>query len=185
LSKRDLKRELIEKSIELIEKKGMENVSLREVAKECGVSHNAPYSHFKNKKSLLEAVAKEGFQNFRAGIDQIIKSEAENKILEIGVFYIKSAIEKREMWRVMCEMSVEPEDDELAQISEEGFALFVALVGGDMDLALQLWATTHGFATLYNGGNIDRFFDKSRTLDENIRAILQTKVKMAEMENSE
>src|SRR5271155_211382 len=36
--------------------------SLREVARRAGVSHNAPYKHFPEKRDLLAAVAAEGFE---------------------------------------------------------------------------------------------------------------------------
>lgn len=48
---------LIETAIELINKKGLSNLSLRKVASLCQVSHAAPYSHFKNKEELLEAIS--------------------------------------------------------------------------------------------------------------------------------
>jgi AcrR family transcriptional regulator len=34
---------------------------LREVARRAGVSHNAPYRHFRDKDDLLAAIAEEGF----------------------------------------------------------------------------------------------------------------------------
>lgn len=50
---KNLRIELIEKGIELVEEYGMQQLSLRKVAQECNVSHAAPYSHFKNKDDLI------------------------------------------------------------------------------------------------------------------------------------
>ncbi|MCL2620841.1 MAG: TetR/AcrR family transcriptional regulator [Defluviitaleaceae bacterium] len=53
----DLRLELIEKSVELISKNGIGALSLRKVASKCGVSHSAPYAHFKSKEALLKAIS--------------------------------------------------------------------------------------------------------------------------------
>ena len=52
----DLKNKLIEEGIKIISKEGVEQLSLRRVAAKCGVSHAAPYSHFKNKEELITAM---------------------------------------------------------------------------------------------------------------------------------
>ena len=53
----NLKEELIEKGIEIINEMGEEKLSLRYVAKMCGVSNAAPYTYFKKKEDLLEAIS--------------------------------------------------------------------------------------------------------------------------------
>ncbi len=53
----DLRNILIEKGIEYINKEGEEKFSLRKVASECGVSSAAPYTHFKDKNELLDAMS--------------------------------------------------------------------------------------------------------------------------------
>ncbi len=53
---KNLRNELIEKGIELVEEYGMQQLSLRKVAQACNVSHAAPYSHFKNKDDLISAM---------------------------------------------------------------------------------------------------------------------------------
>lgn len=53
---KNLKNELIEKGIEIVNEFGLEQLSLRKVALACNVSHAAPYSHFGNKEELLSAM---------------------------------------------------------------------------------------------------------------------------------
>ena len=48
-----LKEDLINKGLELLNKEGFEGFSLRKVASMCGVSHTAPYKHFKDKYELI------------------------------------------------------------------------------------------------------------------------------------
>ncbi|MBN8881460.1 MAG: TetR/AcrR family transcriptional regulator [Salana multivorans] len=48
---------LVVSATRLIDEGGPEHVTLREVGRRSGVSHNAPYKHFADKTALLEAVA--------------------------------------------------------------------------------------------------------------------------------
>lgn len=41
-------------------------LSLREVAKVAGVSHDAPYRHFRDKAALLRVLAQAGFERLAA-----------------------------------------------------------------------------------------------------------------------
>jgi AcrR family transcriptional regulator len=58
----DLRNALVEVGLALIEKVGAEAFSLREVAREVGVSANAAYRHFEDKGALLMAIAVRGFE---------------------------------------------------------------------------------------------------------------------------
>ena len=50
----NLKRDLIENAIQIISEYGFEQLSLRNIAKQCGVSHNAVYRHFESKEQLID-----------------------------------------------------------------------------------------------------------------------------------
>lgn len=52
----NLRKELIEAGIKMVQQVGMEKLSLRKLASLCGVSEAAPYSHFSNKEELLKAM---------------------------------------------------------------------------------------------------------------------------------
>lgn len=51
------KHKLIKTGYELLKKRGGDNFSLRELSRECGVSHNTIYMHFKNKKVFINELA--------------------------------------------------------------------------------------------------------------------------------
>jgi AcrR family transcriptional regulator len=55
-----LRRELLDRAAQIIAKNGIENLSLRALAQDLGVSHAAPGRHFKDKMDLLRALATEG-----------------------------------------------------------------------------------------------------------------------------
>lgn len=51
----NLRNELIEKAIAIVNNEGEQGLSIRKVAGACGVTYAAPYSHFKSKEALLFA----------------------------------------------------------------------------------------------------------------------------------
>jgi AcrR family transcriptional regulator len=67
---------LIATALELLESQPVEQLSIREVAKRAGVSHQAPYVHFGDKRRFLAAVA-------GAGLEQAA-TDATNRIAAAG-----------------------------------------------------------------------------------------------------
>lgn len=55
--KKDTRSMLITAAAELLDRGGPASVTLREVGRRAGVSHNAPYKHFESKDNLLAAIA--------------------------------------------------------------------------------------------------------------------------------
>jgi AcrR family transcriptional regulator len=92
----NLHRALIEATLEMIEERGVEEVTLREVAKRLGVSPSAPFRHFTNKTALLTAVAEQAITRLAAevasmlsetaGADPLVRFEA------IGLAYLRWAL---------------------------------------------------------------------------------------------
>ena len=60
----NLRDALVRAGVALLRKGGPQNLSLRAVAQEAGVSRAAPYHHFKDKRELLCAIAEQGFRQF-------------------------------------------------------------------------------------------------------------------------
>lgn len=58
----DLRRAIVKAALELLSETQSLEFSLRELARRAGVSHNAPYKHFADKRELLAAVSAAGFE---------------------------------------------------------------------------------------------------------------------------
>lgn len=54
----ELKERLIQTGIKEIEDHGIDQLSLRTVAKSCGITHGTPYRHFESKENYLKVVLK-------------------------------------------------------------------------------------------------------------------------------
>jgi AcrR family transcriptional regulator len=78
----DLKNALVEAAVALIEKDGIEAVSVREAAKRVGVSPGAPFRHFASRTALLTAVAEEAMARLSAAIEAALARAAGETALE-------------------------------------------------------------------------------------------------------
>ncbi|MBX5225697.1 TetR/AcrR family transcriptional regulator [Rhizobium sp. NLR9b] len=58
----DLHRAIVDAALEVLSESQSTEFSLRELARRAGVSHNAPYKHFADKRELLAAVSAVGFE---------------------------------------------------------------------------------------------------------------------------
>ncbi|MGB8045238.1 MAG: TetR/AcrR family transcriptional regulator, partial [Pseudolabrys sp.] len=58
----DLRRVIVKAALEILRETQSLEFSLRELARRAGVSHNAPYKHFVDKRELLAAVSAAGFE---------------------------------------------------------------------------------------------------------------------------
>jgi AcrR family transcriptional regulator len=61
----DVRQRILLASRALIEEEGLSALSMREVARRAGVSHQAPYNHFADREAILGALAEEGFEILR------------------------------------------------------------------------------------------------------------------------
>jgi AcrR family transcriptional regulator len=99
----DLRRSLIDSAVALVAESQDWNFSLREVARRAGVSHNAPYNHFEDKRDLLAEVAAVGFQMLRDRMLAAIAGikDAERALVKTAVAYVKFGIENPAHYRLM------------------------------------------------------------------------------------
>lgn len=59
---------LVTATIEIIEERGVEHVSVREAAKRAGVSPGAPFRHFRSKTALMTAVAEQAMSRLTEAV---------------------------------------------------------------------------------------------------------------------
>lgn len=105
----DLKNSLVQAALTILERDGADALSLRAIAAEVGVSHTAPYAHFKNKRDLIEAIAENGYElladelkheapeNPGGGAD----GTGESLVLCYGAGYLKFALKNPQLYRLM------------------------------------------------------------------------------------
>jgi AcrR family transcriptional regulator len=166
----DLERALVDASITLIAKKGADAFTLREVARQVGVSHAAVYRHFADKGAMLEAIAVQGYhqlaERLRDAIAHVPRAQAEKRLLAIGVAYVMFAVEQEPRFRVMTRPRREerrsPELD-AAIDAALGVLIGVARDGVDsgrlekalaLDHAVRVYVFAYGYASLFLRGRL-------------------------------
>ncbi|MEV6278142.1 TetR/AcrR family transcriptional regulator [Nocardia sp. NPDC051832] len=62
----DLREQLLQRAELTLRESGVDRLSLRQLARDVGVTHNAPSRHFRDKQALLDALAQSGFERLGA-----------------------------------------------------------------------------------------------------------------------
>jgi AcrR family transcriptional regulator len=149
----DLRRALIIAARGMLEERGVEAVSLRELARAANVSHNAPYRHFSDRASLLAAVAEAGFAEFADTLRMVDTTlPASKRLMEMGVAYVMFAVANPQTFRLMFGA---PRDREALSDEERlSFALLAEQVARTVKVeraktyVTASWAIVHGLAHL-------------------------------------
>lgn len=167
----DLRRALLEASLALVEESGIGALSLREVARKAGVSHNAPYHHFKDRGSLLAALSEEGFARLAAEMSaaRAAAPDARARLQACGLAYVRFALKSAARFKLMFrpELSDSREVGTPPRASTGPLEVLTAAIGeaqqagvapaGDpMPLVLTCWSAVHGLASLWIDGPLAR-----------------------------
>ena len=167
----NLRAALLQAGRELIAERGIEGITLRQVAQRAGVSHTAPYHHFPDKAALVEGLAVAGYEELERRLKAAknrTKGPASAKLEGLGLAYVRFAIEQTAQFQLMYrpELRSQPTFDSKTSLpsavaAASGAALEVlfdaieagqrdgSIVEGDVNpLALACWSIVHGFAVI-------------------------------------
>ncbi|MGN0279249.1 MAG: TetR/AcrR family transcriptional regulator [Lachnospiraceae bacterium] len=101
----NLKQALIDAGIRIINKEGEQGLSLRKVAAACGVSHSAPYAHYKDKDELLSAIKASVTEQFteylNKAVDGMKEESTEKAIVAMGRSYVKFFIDNPDYYQFL------------------------------------------------------------------------------------
>ncbi len=86
----NLREALIDAGLKIINENGEDALSLRKVAAACGVSHAAPYAHFKDKDELIDAIKESVTERFMEVLVSAVESghTADESIIAMGRAYV-------------------------------------------------------------------------------------------------
>ena len=165
----DLRAALVAAGIELLEERGPYALSLREVARQVGVSATATYRHFDDKDALLAAIAAEGFTELgeRFGGAAEAMGEPSDRLAAVGMAYVGFARERPTMFRLMFggAIPVEALKGGEARYGGAAFdALLAAVAAGGrspddprlLPDAVRAWSLVHGYAMLLLDGRLPK-----------------------------
>jgi len=99
----DLRRAIVKAALEILSETQSIEFSLRELARRAGVSHNAPYKHFADKRELLAAVSAAGFELLTTRMTRAIAGldTAREKLFAMLRAYIDHGVENPALYSLM------------------------------------------------------------------------------------
>lgn len=163
----DLREALLSSALAAIARDGLSSISLRQLAREAGVSHAAPAHHFQDRTGLFTALAARGFELLDQALRQAVANAPDNPKARLGASgkaYVLFAVENPAYFEVMFRPDLVHRDDPgLKSASSRAGALLreaIAAARGsknrdDIELeALRAWTHAHGLATLWNSGTL-------------------------------
>jgi AcrR family transcriptional regulator len=166
----DLRRALLSAAKDELADVGVDELSLRGVARRAGVSHAAPYHHFADKQTLLAWMARDAFIAFadalRAGADSVDTVVAARepggaeaaRLRAIGAAYVRFALGEPAFFSLISG-GCSPDLGEIwGEAAADSFAVLLTavtavraragLVGDANDDAMLHWSVVHGLAKL-------------------------------------
>ncbi|MDT8388635.1 MAG: TetR/AcrR family transcriptional regulator [Thiogranum sp.] len=167
----NLRHALIEAAIPVLRDKGVVGLSLRELAGKLGVSHGAPYRHFRNKTELLEGIALAGYRELAkicATSRERYPLDPDKQLFEAGIGYVEYVSGNREIANLMFGgvLSLQDCGPDLREAADEAVAGLAAIIDNGKraglfgsrntgDLVLTTLSAVHGLALLISAGLVE------------------------------
>jgi AcrR family transcriptional regulator len=162
----DLRRALLERAEAALGDRGASGLSLRELAREVGVSHAAPRRHFAGKQALLDALAEQGFARLERELREAIDGAGggfDARLAAVARTYVRFATVHTALLELMFAGKYREGADRVRAAGDsafeapraviaEGQAAGEVIAGDPEEIAIAAWATIQGLATLAIGG---------------------------------
>ncbi|MEW6992366.1 TetR/AcrR family transcriptional regulator [Colwelliaceae bacterium 6441] len=176
----DLYSSLLLTATEMLNKNGIEELSLRKIAENVGVSRTAAYHHFKDKNDLLCAIAAKGFNQWQKQAEKIFTNKKLSKEQQYRDFvfgYIHFATQNSNLYDLMFGRTIWKDhgsNDTLRCAAYPSFDFQVKMTtywqthgllpksASALRLAQVIWGTLHGIAKLTNDG----IYTENSSIDE-------------------
>ncbi|OEF07013.1 TetR/AcrR family transcriptional regulator [Vibrio genomosp. F10] len=158
----NLREAVLKAAHKLLELEGIKSITFRRIAKEVGVSQNAPYSHFKDKTALLEALAVDGFQGLLDSMreNSVSLSTPSDYLQAIGKGYVTYALSNPALFKLMFDMQSATSDSGMLQtVSSQSFQILRDAVSNvqvsnkqdradELIASISAWALVQGLSVL-------------------------------------
>ena len=165
----NLRAALLARAVEVVDERGAADLSLRELARDVGVSHAAPRRHFADRQALLGALAVEGFdrlgEDLRAAVDRAGPA-FDARLEELARAYLAFATRHAALLELMWAAKRRQESDALHAAANHSLATMLDVIAdaqasgelapGDRErVAIPIFATLQGLTAMANGGMLD------------------------------
>lgn len=181
----DLRVALLAQAEATLERTGVTGLSLRELARDVGVSHGAPRRHFADKEALLAALAEEGFERLGSALAAAAASGGAfaDRLLATAHAYVGFATSHPALLELMFTAKHGPAaTPRLVEASQATFESLLELMvdgqragevaaGDPEQVGAAVFAAVHGIAALASAGMLDAAA-VTATVDDAVRRLM-------------
>jgi AcrR family transcriptional regulator len=166
----NLRSELLEQAERTVSERGAQALSLRELARDAGVSHAAPRRHFADRQALLDALAEDGFERLGAQLRDAVQAAGgpfDARLHAMSQAYIAFSTRHAALLELMfAGKHREGAADRVRESADRAFATTLEVIaeaqacgelgaGDPGRVAIVAFATLQGLAAMANGGMIE------------------------------
>jgi AcrR family transcriptional regulator len=162
----NLRAALLAQAEQTLRQHGLDGLSLRELARQIGVSHAAPRRHFADRQALLDALAESGFARLGAelrGAAERAGEDYEARLRATNLAYVRFAINDAALLELMFAGKHREQAGALHEAADRAFLVILQLIeegqagdalepGDPERIGLLLFATMQGIAALVTAG---------------------------------
>ena len=164
----NLRAALLAQAEQTLREHGLDGLSLRELARQIGVSHGAPRRHFADRQALLDALAESGFARLGAQLRAAAENAGEDyeaRLRATATAYVRFAISDAALLELMFAGKHREQAGALHEAADRAFSVILELIeegqaNGLLErsdperVGLLLFATMQGLAALVTAGII-------------------------------
>lgn len=182
----NLTMDAISKGTELALEKGLENLSLREIAAKCGVVPSSIYKHFEDREQMIAAISgaarKELAASMLDSIQQLEDSKPESRMRAAGRSYINFAQSQPGHFQIAFKRQDFEADEAndgspwgiLNRLSSDMKAHHSLSEGTSNLQKIFAWSAVHGLAELIASGALPREVDVEKVIEQTLENILDS-----------
>lgn len=98
----DVREAVIAEALKIVEKQGVEALSMRAVARRLGLSHQAPYKHFESRDHILAEIVSRAYDSFAEHLEKRSRIPGlDDEMLHMGLAYFEYAAKHPLQYRLM------------------------------------------------------------------------------------
>ena len=180
-----LRERVLQVSRELLAEGGLAALSMREVARRSGVTHQAPYHHFPDKESIVAELVTQGFVELATRLacaNDLAAPHGRRATLHAAAeAYLAFALEQPAVFRLMfrpelCQATRFPQACEAADRAHAQLQRLVRTIHDgayDETLASLYWAYVHGLACLVLDGPLEQIVGGETERHAHLRAVTE------------
>jgi AcrR family transcriptional regulator len=159
----DLRESLLKAAVLVLQREGLDGLSLRAVAREAGVSHAAPAHHFDDMKGLFTALAIKAFEELAHRCE---RAAADGGLPALCLAYVEMARVSPALFLLMFRNErVNAESRAFAEAGARAYAVLqthlaqarrkaAAPASDDAAATLTVWSAIHGYSVLEINGRL-------------------------------